>query len=84
MLMIVAIGWMYVVLMMALTEHSFIAGVMTFLLYGLFPLSVVLYLLGTRQRRERRAYRERQARLQAQAEAEEKASAPQVPSSSEP
>lgn len=84
MLMIVAIGWMYVVLMMALTEHSFIAGVMTFLLYGVFPLSIVLYLLGTRQRRERRAYREQQARLQAQAEAQEKASAPQAPPPGQP
>jgi len=70
MLMIIAIGWLYVVLMMALTEHSFIAGLMTFLLYGVFPLSITLYLLGTRQRRERRMYREQQARLQAQAAAE--------------
>lgn len=70
MLMIIAIGWLYVVLMMALTEHSFIAGLMTFLLYGVFPLSIALYLLGTRQRRERRMYREQQARLQAQAAAE--------------
>lgn len=83
MLMIVAIGWIYVVLMMALTEHSFIAGVMTFLLYGVFPLSIVLYLLGTRQRRERRAYLEKKARLQAQSEAQEKASASQTPPSSE-
>ncbi len=77
MLMIVAIGWIYVVLMMALTEHSFIAGLMTFLLYGVFPLSITLYLLGTRQRRERRAYREQQARLQAQAAAQ--AQAPSQP-----
>lgn len=74
MLMIVAIGWLYVTLMMALTEHSFIAGVMTFLLYGVFPLSIVMYLLGTRQRRERRAYLEQQARLAAQAKATEPAS----------
>lgn len=67
MLLIIAIGWLYVVLMMALTEHSFIAGVMTFFLYGVFPLSITLYLLGSRQRRERRAYREQQARLQAEA-----------------
>lgn len=84
MLMIVAIGWLYVVLMMALTEHSFIAGVMTFLLYGVFPLSIVLYLLGTRQRRERRAYREKLARQQAQAEAQDKAAALQTPPSNEP
>lgn len=84
MLMIVAIGWLYVTLMMALTEHSFVAGVLTFLLYGVFPLSIVLYLLGTKQRRERRAYREQQARLEAQskrgsADAEPPPSPPEKP-----
>lgn len=84
MLMIVAIGWLYVTLMMALTEHSFVAGVLTFLLYGVFPLSIVLYLLGTKQRRERRAYREQQARREAQsrvesAAAETPASPPEKP-----
>lgn len=80
--MIIAIGWLYVTLMMALTETSFIAGVMTFLLYGVFPLSIVLYLLSTKQRRERRAYREQQARLAAQAKAQDQASP--APSSSDP
>lgn len=56
-MLIIAIAWLYVVLMMALTETSFIAGVATFLFYGVFPLSIVLYLLATprrwRQRRQR-------------------------------
>ncbi len=43
---LVAIGWLYVVLMMSLTERSFVAGLMTFVFYGVFPLSIVLYLLG--------------------------------------
>jgi hypothetical protein len=51
---IVAIGWIYVVSMMSITETSVIAGVMTFLLYGILPLSVILYLLGTPERKRRR------------------------------
>ena len=39
---IVAIAWIYVVLMMSMTEQSFVAGVMTFLLYGLLPLALIL------------------------------------------
>lgn len=56
---IVAIAWIYVVLMMSITEHSVVAGVMTFLLYGVLPLSIILYLMGTRQRNRRRAEREK-------------------------
>ena len=51
---IVAIGWIYVVLMMSITETSVIAGVMTFFLYGILPLGVILYLLGTPERKSRR------------------------------
>jgi biotin transporter BioY len=51
---IVAIAWLYVVLMMSLTERSFVAGVMTFLMYGLAPLSLFLWLMGTPQRRRNR------------------------------
>lgn len=55
---IVAIGWLYVALMMAITEHSIVAGVATFLLYGLGPVSIVLYILGTPGRRQRRREQE--------------------------
>jgi biotin transporter BioY len=51
---IVAIGWIYVVLMMSITETSVTAGAMTFLLYGILPLAVILYLMNTPQRRARR------------------------------
>lgn len=51
---IVAIGWLYVALMMAITETSVVAGVATFLFYGLAPLALVLYILGTPGRRRRR------------------------------
>ncbi len=48
---IVAIAWLYVVLMMALTETSIIAGLMTFLWYGLAPLALFLWLAGTPARK---------------------------------
>ena len=56
---IVAIGWVYVVLMMAVAEATSSQGtvlgaVFTFLLYGVLPLSIVLYLMGTPGRRKAR------------------------------
>ena len=51
---IVALAWLYVILMMSITERSVIAGIMTFLLYGVFPLVIILYLMGTPQRKRRR------------------------------
>ncbi|MGV3653487.1 MAG: hypothetical protein ACO1N5_04655 [Noviherbaspirillum sp.] len=55
---IVAIGWLYVALMMAITEESVVAGAMTFLLYGAVPVGLILYIGDSRRRRERRAARE--------------------------
>ena len=52
---IVAIAWIYVVFMMSITEESVVAGLMTLLLYGILPLSIVLYIMGTPQRKRRRA-----------------------------
>ncbi len=48
---IVAIGWLWVVLMMALTESSLTAGLLTFFFYGLAPLALFLWLAGTPARR---------------------------------
>jgi hypothetical protein len=53
-LYLVAIGWVYVVLLMAMTETSIVAGVMTFALYCVFPLSVILYVMGSPQRKRKR------------------------------
>jgi hypothetical protein len=56
-MLIVAIAWIYVVGLMALTEAmqtSVIGGIMTFLLYCVLPLSVVLYIMGTGKRRRKR------------------------------
>jgi membrane protein implicated in regulation of membrane protease activity len=55
-LYIVAIGWMYVVLMMTVAEAlapngSLLGAAITFVFYGALPLALVLYLLGTPARR---------------------------------
>lgn len=55
---IVAIGWLYVTLLMAATEPNFTAGVLTFLFYGAAPLALLLWLMGTPQRRRQRLTRE--------------------------
>ncbi len=52
---IVAIGWSYVVILMAATETSVTAAVMTFLLYCMIPLSLLFYLTGGKRRKARRA-----------------------------
>lgn len=61
---LVAIAWMYVVLMMTVAEATSPNGTVlgaffTFLLYGALPLSLVLYVMGTPARR--RARREAEA-----------------------
>lgn len=56
MMLMTAIAWIYVVGLMALTEPSVVAGLMTFLLYCVLPLSILFYLTGSR-RRKRKAQR---------------------------
>jgi hypothetical protein len=61
---IVAIAWMYVALMMSMAEATspqgtVLGAVITFLFYGVGPLALVMYLLGTPARR--RALRQREA-----------------------
>jgi Na+-transporting methylmalonyl-CoA/oxaloacetate decarboxylase gamma subunit len=56
---LVAIGWLYVVLMMAVaealsTQGSVLGAVITFVFYGLLPLAVVMYIMGTPTRRRAR------------------------------
>ncbi|MCM8596841.1 hypothetical protein [Accumulibacter sp.] len=50
---IVAIAWLYVTILMALTESNVFAGVLTFLFYGLAPTSLLLWLFGGPVRRRR-------------------------------
>jgi hypothetical protein len=53
---IVAIGWIYVVLLMSFTEPSIWAGMATLFFYGIAPLALVLYVVGTPARRRRRKH----------------------------
>jgi hypothetical protein len=58
---LVAVAWIYVVVMMAVveaasTQGSVLGAIFTVLLYGLLPLGIVLYVMGTPMRgRARRA-----------------------------
>lgn len=79
---LVVIAWLYVVLMMAVAEASNTTGtilgaIVTFFLYGLMPLALVVYLMRTPQRRRQiraREAAEDQARLAAAAALEATAS----------
>lgn len=60
---LVAIGWLYVALMMAVAEATsskgtVVGAVLTFVLYGVLPVSLVLYLLAEPARRRRRRERD--------------------------
>lgn len=60
---ILVIGWVYVALMMAVAEamHSngtVLGGIITFVLYGLGPVALVVYLMQSPARRKARKTRE--------------------------
>lgn len=70
---LVAIAWLYVVVMMAAAEAlspqgSVLGAIITFVFYGLLPLAVLLYILGTPSRRRARLQAEAAARAQARQE----------------
>ena len=58
---IIAIGWLYVTLLVAANEATIIAGIISFAFYGLLPCSLLIWFSGSRVRRERRKYRESMA-----------------------
>lgn len=68
-MLIVAVAWIYVVVMMAITEETIVAGVMTLLLYGVLPLGIILYLMATPQRKRKREAVEKLRRDAAQSDA---------------
>ncbi len=66
---LVLIGWLYVTLMMAVAEANaangtLLGAALTFVLYGLLPMGIVAYILGTPARK--RALKVRQAAHAAQ------------------
>lgn len=55
---IIAIAWIYVVFMMAIMETTVIAGIMTFTLYGVLPVLIIVYVMGTGGRKRKRREQE--------------------------
>ncbi|PKO46902.1 MAG: hypothetical protein CVU29_04130 [Betaproteobacteria bacterium HGW-Betaproteobacteria-22] len=51
---IIAIAWLYVTLLMAATEKTITAGLLTFIFYGLLPCALLLWLVGVKHRRHQR------------------------------
>jgi hypothetical protein len=72
---LVVIAWMYVVLMMAVAEAtnttgSVLGAIITFFLYGVLPMTIVVYVMRTPARRKERKAREAAEVAAAQASAE--------------
>ncbi|NRR33712.1 hypothetical protein HSX11_26385 [Oxalobacteraceae bacterium] len=82
-MLIVAVAWIYVVGLMALTEPTVVAGLMTLLLYCVLPLGILFYLTGSRGRKTRRdaadraAHQARQAAQTGQAAGQSSAGGPE-------
>jgi len=60
---IVVIAWLYVALMMGIAEATnttgtVLGGIVTFVMYGLAPVALVVYLMGAPKRRQRARERE--------------------------
>lgn len=71
---LVVIGWMYVVLMMSVAEATntngtLLGAIVTFFLYGLLPVALVVYLMRTPLRRKAIKAREAAELREAQAPA---------------
>jgi hypothetical protein len=70
---IVAIGWMYVTVLMAASQPTVLAAIGTLLFYGLLPTGILVYImtapLRSRRRKAREAYADEQAALAREAEA---------------
>ncbi len=62
---IVAIAYIYVIFMIAVTDKSIVGGIITFVLLGLFPLAIFLWIFGTPARRRARIAAELEAELEA-------------------
>ena len=68
---VIVIAWLYVALMMAAAEAShangsLVGALFTFILYGLFPVALVIYVLKTPDRKKARLAKEAQEAQEAQ------------------
>ncbi|RYY56324.1 MAG: hypothetical protein EOO24_62855 [Comamonadaceae bacterium] len=66
-ILLVTVAWLYVALMMAVAEATHVNGsvlgaIVTFVLYGVGPVALLIYLMGRPMRRAARQAREAQAR----------------------
>ncbi len=73
---LIVIAWLYVTLMMAVAEATNTTGtvlgaIVTFVLYGLLPMGIVVYIMGTPSRK--RAIKQREQEQQAAWDAEQAA-----------
>jgi hypothetical protein len=76
---IIPIAWIYVAAMMAIAEATntngtVLGGIITFILYGLLPVGLILYFMGAPSRR--RAMREREMALRQQSNQPDASSLP--------
>lgn len=56
---IVPIAWLYVALMMSVAEATntngtILGGILTFILYGILPISIIVYVMGAPNRQKAR------------------------------
>jgi hypothetical protein len=84
---LIVIAWLYVTLLMGLaeafsTQGSVLGAIITFLLYGVLPMSLVVYLMGTPLRRKARRQAEEMTAPQAAPPASPHASRPEPDASS--
>lgn len=71
---IILSAWLYVTLLMAITETNWVAGVLTFVFYGLLPGCLFWWLLGGM--RQKRLWAQRQAERERHPADEAKTTAP--------
>lgn len=52
---LIAIAWLYVVIIVSVADTTVLGGLLTFLFWGLFPLALFIWIFGTPARRRNKA-----------------------------
>lgn len=55
---LIAIAWLYVALLAAVSDDTVVGGVLTLIFYGLAPMALFFWLFGTSSRRRRQKARD--------------------------
>lgn len=58
---LIAIAWLYVVIIVSVSDETLLGGMVTFIFWGLLPLALFLWLFGTPARRRQRLKLEAEA-----------------------